>query len=54
LKQNEPFSSFKCMIFRKYSFHKLPELSQGINVVHAAISNIPGFLWRDTYVYQLS
>jgi hypothetical protein len=36
------------------SFHTLPELSQGIIVLDAATSNIPGFLWRNTYAYQLS
>jgi hypothetical protein len=36
--------------FRKYSFQKLPQFSQGINVLNAAVSNIHGFLWRDTCV----
>jgi hypothetical protein len=54
LEKNQPFSSFKCIICRKYSFHTLPELSQGIIVLDVATSNIPGCLWRETYAYQLS
>jgi hypothetical protein len=36
------------------SYHTLPELSQGIIVLDAVTSNIPGFLRRDTYAYQLT
>jgi len=51
-KKNEPFSSLKCMFCRKYSCHKLPELT-GNHVLDAAASNTHGFLWRDTCVYPL-
>jgi hypothetical protein len=36
--------------FHEYYFQKLPQLSQVINVLDAAASNIHGFLWRDTCV----
>jgi hypothetical protein len=48
LEQNDHFFTLKTMIFRMYSCQKLTQLSQGNNVVHAAMSNIDCFLWRDT------
>jgi hypothetical protein len=48
--KNENFSSLKCLTFRKYSFQKLPQLSQGVNVLNAVVSNIHGFVWRDPCV----
>jgi hypothetical protein len=45
LVQNEYFYSLKCTISRKYSFQKVPQLSQGINLLDAAASNIHGFFF---------
>jgi hypothetical protein len=50
LDTNEPFSTLKTMIFRKYSLENLPHFSQGDNVLDSAASTIDSFLWRDTYV----
>jgi hypothetical protein len=46
LVQNEYFYSLKCTISRKYSFQKVPQLSQGFNLLDAAASNIHGFFFR--------
>jgi hypothetical protein len=40
----------KTMIWRKYSFQKLTQFTQGNNVLDAAASNTDGFVLRDTYV----
>jgi hypothetical protein len=50
LEQNEPFSTMKILIFRKYFFQKITQFSQGNNMLGAAVSNIDGFLWRDIWV----
>jgi hypothetical protein len=50
LEQNEPFTTLKTMISRKYSFRKQTPVSQGNNVLDASASNIDAFLWRDTCV----
>jgi hypothetical protein len=50
LLQNDPFSSLKILICRKYSYQKLTKFSQGNNVLNAAASDIDGVLWRDTFV----
>jgi hypothetical protein len=50
LEQNEPFSTMKILIFRKYFFQKITQFSQGNNMLGAAVSNIDGFLWIDTSV----
>jgi hypothetical protein len=42
------------MIYRKYSFQKLPQLAQGNNVLVAAASNIDGFLGEIRVFLQLS
>jgi hypothetical protein len=44
LEQNEPFSTVKTMVFRKYSFQKLTQYSQGMNILDAPAYNIGGFL----------
>jgi hypothetical protein len=54
LDQNEPFSKLKTMISRKYSYQKLTQLAEENNVLDSAVSTICGFLWRDTFVSQLS
>jgi hypothetical protein len=50
LQQNEPISTLKTMIFRKYSFQKLTQFSEGNNVLDAPASNTDGFPSRDTCV----
>jgi hypothetical protein len=40
------------MIWRKYSFETLTQLSQGNNTICAAASNIDGFLWRSTGIFS--
>jgi hypothetical protein len=50
LKQRDPITTLKNPCCRKYSCQKLPQLSQGNNVLDAAASIIDGFLWRDTCV----
>jgi hypothetical protein len=50
LEINENFYSLKCVTFRKYSFQKPPQLSQGDNEVYAVLSNLDRFTWRDTCV----
>jgi hypothetical protein len=50
MEQNEPFSSLKCKICRKYSFPELPQFSQGIKVLMVAGSIMHGFLSRDICV----
>jgi hypothetical protein len=42
LEQNETFSTFKTMIFSKYSFQKLTQFSQENKVLPAAATNIDG------------
>jgi hypothetical protein len=53
LEQNEPFSTLKTMICRKYSFQKQTQFSQGNNVLDATASNIDGFLWRGSCVFSI-
>jgi hypothetical protein len=50
LEKYENVSGLKCGNFRMYFFQKLHQLSQGINMLNAVVSNILGFLWRDTCV----
>jgi hypothetical protein len=50
LEQNEPFSTLKILICRKYSFEQQNQFSLGFNVLDAEPSNIHGFLWRDRNV----
>jgi hypothetical protein len=38
------------MMFKKYSFEKLTQFSQGSNVLDAPVSNTDGFLSRDPCV----
>jgi hypothetical protein len=47
LEQREPISTMKNLLGMKYSFQKLTEFLQGNNVLHAAASNIDGFVWCD-------
>jgi hypothetical protein len=54
LEKNEPFPTLKGMICRKYSFHKLPQLSLANNELVAAAFNIDGFLWTDTCFFNLT
>jgi hypothetical protein len=44
LEKNELFSTLKTTICRKYSFQKLPQMSQGNNVLDAPASYTDGFL----------
>jgi hypothetical protein len=50
LEQNEPLFMMKTRICRKYSCQKQTQFLHGNNVLHAAGSNIDGFLWRDACV----
>jgi hypothetical protein len=47
--QNESFSTLKTLIFRKYNFQKLTQLSKGNKVLDAAPSNIHGCLSREAW-----
>jgi hypothetical protein len=47
---NEPFSTLKTMMFRKYSFQKLTQLSLGNNAVDAPACNVDEILSRDSCV----
>jgi hypothetical protein len=47
-------SSFEIHDGRQYSFQKLTQFSLGNNVLDAPISNIDGFLSRDTVFLHLS
>jgi hypothetical protein len=38
------------MIYKKHTFQKLTQFSQGKKMLHLAASNIDGFLWSDTWV----
>jgi hypothetical protein len=40
------------MIHRKYSCQKLTQFSQVSNVLDVATSNLKGFVWRDSCVFQ--
>jgi hypothetical protein len=46
----EHFSTLKRLCCMKYSFHKLSQISQGNNALDAPVSNLDGYLWRDTLV----
>jgi hypothetical protein len=50
LEQNEPFSTLKTLIGSMYFFQKLPQFSQGKNVLDVEAYNTDGFLWRVTFV----
>jgi hypothetical protein len=50
LKQNQPFSKTTTMIYRKYSFQKLTQFTQGYNVQDAAAFNTDCFLLTRTCV----
>jgi hypothetical protein len=50
LEQNVPFSTVIILIYRKYSFQKLTETSQGNNVLDVPASMTDVFLWRATCV----
>jgi hypothetical protein len=50
LEHNERFPTLKTLVCRKYSFQKLPQLTQGINGVYAVDSNLDSLTWRDTCV----
>jgi hypothetical protein len=52
LEQNEPFSTLKTMIFRKYIIQKLTQFLQGNNVLHDPASNTDGYLWREKCVFS--
>jgi hypothetical protein len=44
----------KTMISRKYSFQKLTQFSQGINLLDVSGSNINSFFWEMQEFIQLS
>jgi hypothetical protein len=48
--QNKPSPNVKIVIFRKYSFERLIQSSQGNNALDPAASNTDGFLQRDTCI----
>jgi hypothetical protein len=48
LEKTEPISTLKHLSRRKYSFQKLTQFFQGINVLDAPASNIDDFLYADT------
>jgi hypothetical protein len=48
--QTEPISTLRTMSFKKYSFPKLTQFSQGKNVLDAPASTSDGGLWTDTCV----
>jgi hypothetical protein len=50
LEQNKHFSPLKMLISRQYYFQRLTQFSQGNNVLDAPLSNVDGFLLRDTCV----
>jgi hypothetical protein len=50
LDQNDPYSTLKTIICRKYSFQKLTPFSQGSNVPNAPASDMEDFLDRGTCV----
>jgi hypothetical protein len=50
LEQTEPISTLKHLSCSLDSFQKLPQFSQGNNVLDAPASNTDGFLLRDTCV----
>jgi hypothetical protein len=57
LEINEPFSTLKILICRKYSFQKLSKFSEVNNVIDSAAFYTHGFLLRDmrdssTQVYR--
>jgi hypothetical protein len=52
LKQNESFSTLKSLIYRKYFFQKLTDISQGNNVLDAPASMTDAFHWRATCVFS--
>jgi hypothetical protein len=49
LEINDPYSTLKTMISRKYSFEKkITQFPLGNNGVDAADTDTDSFLWRDT------
>jgi hypothetical protein len=48
LKQREPITTLRNPGSMKDLWQKVSHLSQGNHVVHAALSHMDGFLWRDT------
>jgi hypothetical protein len=50
LEPNKTFSTFKSLIYRKYAFKKLTEISPGNNLVDALASMTDAILWRGTCV----
>jgi hypothetical protein len=47
VEKNVSFSSLTMLSGRQYSLQKLPQFSQGNNVLEAPASNIDFFLFRD-------
>jgi hypothetical protein len=50
LEQTMPIAKLKYLTFSKYSFQKVTQFSLGNNLVDAPVSNIDGFLSRDTCI----
>jgi hypothetical protein len=48
LEQNEPSSTLKSLICRKFSIQKLTEFSLEHKELDTAACKIDGILWRDT------
>jgi hypothetical protein len=48
LEQNEPFSTLKTLISKKFAFQKLTQFLQGKDEVDASACNTDGFLLRGT------
>jgi hypothetical protein len=54
LKSNEPFSTLTFLIYRRYSFQKISDLSQGNNVLDSPASITDAFLEKLRVFLQLS
>jgi hypothetical protein len=54
LEQNEPFSTLKILICRKYSFLKLTQFSQENNIMDVPASNTDGLFSRYIGFYTLT
>jgi hypothetical protein len=50
MEQNEPISTLKILICRKYSFQNITQFSQENNVLPVTVSNIDVFHLRDISV----
>jgi hypothetical protein len=54
MEQNEPFSTLKTMICKRYSFQQVTQFSLGNNVLDAPASNSDGFFRENHLFLQFS